>query len=318
MSTPGNKIEIPAAAGPGGQLRAARLDLKLSPEDVANILRLSSKQIVALENDDYASLPGPTYIRGYLRGYAQMLGLSPGRIIENYNQATTVAPPPDLAKLTVPEQPTINDYRVQLVTAAIAALVIGLALLWWIGREESPAPSESPTALSADQPAELGADTSIPPVSLAPDAGYPLADVPGTLTPPIAVEPPVPPSQKQTTPPAVATAALEAPAPTPEVTGPKGRLVLNAEQDCWVDVRDANDKKMYYGTIAAGRVVTLVGTAPLSVFLGNVDGVQVEYNGAPYDAKRHRQGPVSRFKLSELKKNGVNPPASGPATVGTN
>ena len=52
-------------SGPGRLLHEARLDLRLAPEDVAQILHLSSKQIVALEQDDFNNLPGPTYVRGY-------------------------------------------------------------------------------------------------------------------------------------------------------------------------------------------------------------------------------------------------------------
>ena len=47
-------------SGPGRLLRQARLDLRLAPEDVAQILHLSSKHITALEMDDYLSLPGDT------------------------------------------------------------------------------------------------------------------------------------------------------------------------------------------------------------------------------------------------------------------
>ena len=83
--------ETPVAAsrssGPGSQLRQARLDLKLTPENVAHILHLSPRQIVALENDDYVNLPGPTYVRGYLRGYAQLLGLSAEPIVEAYSRS---------------------------------------------------------------------------------------------------------------------------------------------------------------------------------------------------------------------------------------
>ena len=60
-----------SASAPGSQLQQARKDLQLAPEDVAQILHLSVKHINALERDDYKSLPGPTYVRGYLRSYAQ-------------------------------------------------------------------------------------------------------------------------------------------------------------------------------------------------------------------------------------------------------
>jgi cytoskeleton protein RodZ len=41
------------------------------------------------------------------------------------------------------------------------------------------------------------------------------------------------------------------------------------------------------------------GVAPLSVFLGNVEGVRVELNGQPYDVSPYRRGDVARFTVSE-------------------
>jgi len=64
-------------------------------------------------------------------------------------------------------------------------------------------------------------------------------------------------------------------------------------------VRDGKQNKLLYETVAAGRTVVLEGAAPLSVFLGNVEGVGVEFNGKPYDTAPHRRGPIARFTLGE-------------------
>ena len=70
-----------AIPGPGNMLTKARTELGMSVEDVAAELRLSPRQISALEKDDYHSLPGPTYVRGYLRNYARLLGLPESEVI---------------------------------------------------------------------------------------------------------------------------------------------------------------------------------------------------------------------------------------------
>ena len=66
--------------GPGVRLAQARDELGLPVKEVARMLNLSPSHITALENDDYESLFGPTYVRGYLRSYAQLLGLPPEEI----------------------------------------------------------------------------------------------------------------------------------------------------------------------------------------------------------------------------------------------
>ncbi len=55
----------PPIHGPGAQLAQVRADLHLAHEDVAAKLHLAPRQIKALEQDDYSSLPGATYVRGY-------------------------------------------------------------------------------------------------------------------------------------------------------------------------------------------------------------------------------------------------------------
>ncbi len=59
----------------GQELALAREARRMSQEQVADILNLTLANVIALENDDYESLPGWTYVSGYLRAYARLLGL---------------------------------------------------------------------------------------------------------------------------------------------------------------------------------------------------------------------------------------------------
>lgn len=307
-------------ASAGRLLRQARDDLKLAPEDVAGILRLSLKQIIALEKDDYASLPGPTYVRGYLRSYAQLLNLAPERVIDCYNKALAASAPVEAVKAAVPEQVTSKDARVQAVTIGIVVLVVGLGVLWWVGQRKEPARVPAPTSPSEradvstgapgytlqEAPAPVVAVTPVVPQTPAPSQSVPPAAAVARAAAPAVSAPPTSPTTSTTVPApaqpplAAATAPVPAPATTPAVKpGPKVRVVLRTEQESWVDVRDAEQNKLLYQTLPAGQTVTLEGSAPLSVFLGNVEGVRVEYNGQPYDAARHRRGPIARFTLGQ-------------------
>ena len=58
---------------PGSLLQAKREEYGWSIRDVARALRLSERQIEAIEEDDYDILPGKTYVMGYWRSYAQLL-----------------------------------------------------------------------------------------------------------------------------------------------------------------------------------------------------------------------------------------------------
>jgi cytoskeleton protein RodZ len=67
----------PAAdpGGPGARLRSAREHAGLSLDQVAQALKLAPRQVKALEDEDFAQLPGRTFARGFVRNYARLLGL---------------------------------------------------------------------------------------------------------------------------------------------------------------------------------------------------------------------------------------------------
>ena len=69
---PADRVDPPTV---GEELRAAREGAGLSIEEVAQQLKLAPRQVRALEDDDYAKLPGRTFVRGFVRNYARAFGL---------------------------------------------------------------------------------------------------------------------------------------------------------------------------------------------------------------------------------------------------
>jgi cytoskeleton protein RodZ len=82
---------LSSKASPGMILSAARNELNWTIEDVAANLNLRVRVIQALENDDYSDLPGTTFVRGYIRAYARLLGVDESEVIDD---ETIVVPQP--------------------------------------------------------------------------------------------------------------------------------------------------------------------------------------------------------------------------------
>ncbi len=313
-------------SGPGSMLQQARTALRLTPEDVAQILRLSPKQIMALERNEYRHLPGPTYIRGYLRSYAQLLGLPPDVVLESYAQLAVPPVSLDPPKSAPVAQVTSSHRVVQLTTALVVVLVLGLAALWWRGLNETPervaisVPAvEQPPAMT-EEPGVLRETPAVPAEGSGHESSMPVTNEPVPLTKPgiagtrpstqplestpatngqmyesgmIVNVPPV--DQGKLAPVRVNRSVVRSPDMPPGTT--PSRLVLSASQDSWADIRDARENKLLYETIPAGRTISVEGLAPFSVFLGNVDGVKVEFNGQAYAAASHKRGQVARFTV---------------------
>ncbi len=149
----GPVIDPEDPTGPGAQLREARHRANLSLEEVATQLRLDRRTVRALEENEFQHLPAPTFIRGYIRSYARLLGLPPGPILEAYDyQGFT--PPAIMADITQRPQARFSDVPVRLATYLVAAGLVAMVVMWWHSRESTPeTPSE--VALVSDTPGEV-------------------------------------------------------------------------------------------------------------------------------------------------------------------
>ena len=69
----------------GGSLREARLKRELTPADVQKAIRIRDRYLQALEEERWELLPGDAYVKGFLRTYADYLGLDGNLYVEEYN-----------------------------------------------------------------------------------------------------------------------------------------------------------------------------------------------------------------------------------------
>src|SRR5919201_1192295 len=68
----------------GDSLREARMREHLDIADVEAKTKIRAKYLRALENEEFGMLPGPTFVKTFLRTYAEALGLDPQALVEEY------------------------------------------------------------------------------------------------------------------------------------------------------------------------------------------------------------------------------------------
>ncbi|RFB68835.1 helix-turn-helix domain-containing protein [Herbaspirillum sp. 3R11] len=73
--------EVRQVALPGALLAAQRQAKGWSVEHAAGQLKFATRQVIALESDNYAALPGPVIVRGFVRAYAKLLGLDANALV---------------------------------------------------------------------------------------------------------------------------------------------------------------------------------------------------------------------------------------------
>jgi hypothetical protein len=124
--------------GLGEFLRRERELRHITLDDVAEHTKISRRYLEAIEEGRYDRLPGETFVRGFIRSYAQSVGLDPTDTLLMYEQARgirAVAPSP--AEPRSPARRSRQRRALHWPLIAVAA-VVGLGLLGVIGAMEGP------------------------------------------------------------------------------------------------------------------------------------------------------------------------------------
>ncbi|MFP4648551.1 MAG: helix-turn-helix domain-containing protein [Halorhodospira sp.] len=170
------------ARSAGEQLRRAREAQGRSARAVATSLNLPVSKVEALEREDDESLPPPTFVRGYLRSYAGLVGCDPEAVVTAYERRRAMTGRGD-AQQTLGErsaQPRrqalasgyrSNRGRMGRTLAALFALAllvvaaVGLSLFLLNGAWLAQAPQPSSESGSAEEGGEEAEDESGQPPS---------------------------------------------------------------------------------------------------------------------------------------------------------
>ena len=412
---------IPILPGPGEQLRAAREAAGMSVHEISTHMRLDSRIVLALESDDYEQLPAPTFVRGYLRGYARLLDIPAEPIVQAFERRD-FAPPSLVADISVRSQMRSGDFPFRIVTYIVVAALIVLVVLWWKSQDFAPVSfdvmpggdpqvSETDSALPADDAIEPKPESLLP--AGEPDAPEPEVAEPEAITPPDdapasepedvtssdvgtlseaeagapadeaslpmpqpestgvepeptelgedATEPIEAANEAATATPVEETTAAEtaegpavdepadeepeaqtgvatepeaiaeedasvAPAEAVEdqtlqaveteeeipsgTDGPAARLELSFTLECWLEVYDHADERLFYGLAQPGDQLDLSGRGPIRMVLGNSEGVAVRYNGTPVDFSAFTARGVARFSVGGEPPTAFQTPAA--------
>lgn len=101
----------------GHILKTAREDKQMSITDIADVVKTVSQVIKSIENDDFSVFPAPIYARGFIKLYAESVGLDPAPLLEIYktHYAPETVKQHIVKKITAmkPEEPPIAPRQIQ-------------------------------------------------------------------------------------------------------------------------------------------------------------------------------------------------------------
>ncbi|WP_339615399.1 RodZ domain-containing protein [uncultured Gilvimarinus sp.] len=286
--------------GPGAKLAEAREQQGKSREQIASALNIQLDKIIALEADQYEKLFSPVFTRGYLRSYGKYLGLDGEALVREFETdfVSTEEPVTPSESLNVKISNHRSVWPARLGLVVVLLLLLGL-LYWYVdsqkgavsasataqpvinrdAAEAAPVTNPAPSAAEPDYtPAialaaganaaseSIGAETAEPkPVSAKPDL-----DATDTIT-------------EQQSEPATIVSDMSIGATSSADGTVLDELVLSFDNECWLEVLDANGDSLAADLQREGTSITLHGVAPFNVKLGNPDGVEIALNGSDVD-----------------------------------
>jgi len=146
----------------GNSLREARMRQGLDYAQVELATKIRSKYLRALEEEQFGTLPAQPYVKGFLRTYAEFLGLDGQLYVDEYNSRYVVDGHEDGAPIVrrPPSAQRRRDRRVErrvvlLALLGIAILTALVIVAWKYGGSSSSPPSTPPAATPPAAPRTL-------------------------------------------------------------------------------------------------------------------------------------------------------------------
>lgn len=314
--------------GFGARLKAGREEKNLAVADVATKLKLTGRQVEALEAEDLSHLPSEVFVRGFVRNYARLVDVDADSLIAPVDVQAAVA-----ETITAPSAGVVfasNGLRRWVIFPLIALglFLFMVAMLYhWLSQGEdtlvmanpavpaaSPLPATPAPAVSSPEPHTLQLS---PQPEVVPDGATAIAapaqgsGAPAPVAAPAANLPavpakPAPVTPAASTPPAVsmspglpAPAAATAPVVDKSMpVKPAGPHSLRFEPalDAWIQVVDGKGNR-FSKLVRAGGAESFSGEPPFRLVVGEAARVRMSYDGHVIDLTPFIGQKVARLTL---------------------
>jgi cytoskeleton protein RodZ len=285
----------------------------LGVADVARQLKLSIKQVEALEAGDFGRRPGPVFVRGFVRNYARLLQLDAEPLLE---AVRAVLPREEPLPMPSPPEvpfPTPSRTRWHGYVALAAVIVAALAAYEFFSGTPEQAARESTDAEPAVAPAiPVAPDGPVTPssarggqVETASGARTGLDRSAGSVAP--LSQPAAGASERGQSGNQIASGSAPASQDVPPKSSARDEEPIPAsderqvhmvfDQASWVEIRDRSGKAIFSQLNAPGTEQRVNGRPPLAVVVGNAHGVRLTYDERPVNLALHTRIDVARLRL---------------------
>ena len=252
-----------ALAGCGQRLRDAREAAGLSIDDVAARLHMPARVVRSLEAEDWSRLGAPVFVRGQVRSYSRLLGLTTAPILE----ALDVGPVEPSRLVSRTHTPKAQWWAEQVGRRLVyIILTLSLAVPAWVATRQHLV-GGGVAAVPLDAPVEQ-------------PAGHAAASETAPRTVMASIAPPV--------------AATQSPAQQHA----QAEIVIRTTGESWLEVQARDGSALEKTLLQAGSERRYAADRVARLTIGNVAAVTVDHRGHVVDLATAARANVARFTVS--------------------
>lgn len=248
-----------ALAGCGERLRAARIAAGLSIDDVASRLRMPARVVRSLEAEDWSRLGAPVFVRGQIRSYSRLMGLTTAPMMA----ALDVGPVEPTKLVSRSYTPKLQWWAEQIGRRLVyVVLTASLAIPAWVATQQHLAPeTESVAALDA-------------PVVVTDADGATHAD------------------------PKTVVASMAPVSVMKSAAAASSEIVLRTRGEAWVEAIAKDGRVLEKDLLGAGSERRFATSVLQSLTIGNASEVALENRGETVELTPLARANVVRFEVS--------------------
>ncbi|MGH1455206.1 MAG: helix-turn-helix domain-containing protein [Alphaproteobacteria bacterium] len=279
---PVDELENLANEDVGEALRRTRRFYNKSLEDVEGALRIRASQIDAIERGDMRSLPGRVYAIGFVRSYAEYLGIDGNKVVQLFKA-----------------QYMDNNYKADLTFKAhaseaktpalwLATFFFLIAAVGYVVWHEYQKPDRGGVMQAESVPDDIRDHVNLE-----------------ILKPSLAVPEIVQDVDVQDVESVVENMSNDEPQ--------KAGIILNIIDDCWVEIKNGEGKVIVSNILETGEQYFVPDSPGLSMSLGNAANVEILVDGRALkplggDGDVRRDIPLNTVYLKTLEFQEIEPP----------
>ena len=298
----------------GEELAQHRTSKGVSLDEIAKATKIHKPVLEALEAGRFEELPPEVFTIGFLRAYAEHVGLNPVQLVAQYKQIQE----PETEEKTKPSARQRATPSKGLLWGLLVVALACLGAAWLIYAFETgvwpfaAVDNTSGPAEGRHKPKETAAPAPLP---AGQTESQPLALPSGQAGQESAPQPASPPPAPVESSPAISGLQVplggqsSQPGPPPATLAPQeqsaGDLVLKCTQSCWIELW-GDGKRLLYRQVTPGENLVFNG-ARFRFDIGNASGVQVTWKGRPVALPTAKGRVVKNFVLPPQPERGAEP-----------